>query len=407
MVHDVVVVGAGMAGLAAARVCAEAGLRVVVLEASGRVGGRIRTVRDGEHVIELGAEFVHGRPEELWELIREAGLETYERTGAFLRQEGDELVEMEDDDEEALEGLKQFAGPDCSFEEYVSRLGLSEEERQAEIGYVEGFNAADAGEASVMALGRQQAAEDAIDGDRIWRVRDGYDQVPQFLAERVTAAGGEIVLGARVAVVGWARGRVKVVCDDGRVFEAAKVVVTVPLGVLEGIQFEPRPESVLAAAARLRPGHVCRFTMVFREKSWPSRMSFFLTPKLLPSVWWTARPADDKTLTGWVGGPRALELLKLGEGALRQRAVEAVGKAFGVDARELVVGFHTHDWEQEGGAYSWVPVRGLEASAEMGVPVEETVYFAGEHTDTSGHWGTVHAALRSGLRVAGQVLGRG
>ncbi len=60
-----VVVGAGIAGLAAARVCAEAGLKVVVLEASERVGGRIRTLRVGDAVVELGAEFVHGQPPEL------------------------------------------------------------------------------------------------------------------------------------------------------------------------------------------------------------------------------------------------------------------------------------------------------------------------------------------------------
>src|SRR6266478_3298211 len=73
--HDVVVVGAGMAGLTAARSLAEAGLKVLVVEAQDRIGGRIWT----RHV---GAEFIHGRPPELWALIDEAGLETYERGGS-------------------------------------------------------------------------------------------------------------------------------------------------------------------------------------------------------------------------------------------------------------------------------------------------------------------------------------
>ena len=64
---DVIVVGAGMAGLAAARVLAQAGRRVLVLESSGRTGGRIHTVREAGHAIELGAEFIHGRPPELVE----------------------------------------------------------------------------------------------------------------------------------------------------------------------------------------------------------------------------------------------------------------------------------------------------------------------------------------------------
>ncbi len=123
--------GGGLAGLAAARVCAEAGLSVVVLEASDRVGGRIRTVRasseDGKEVIELGAEFVHGRAAELWDLIEEAGLATYERVGAFLHRGKQGLEPLEGDEEDATEGLKDYAGPDCSFAEYVGRLGLSAE----------------------------------------------------------------------------------------------------------------------------------------------------------------------------------------------------------------------------------------------------------------------------------------
>src|ERR1700730_19155735 len=79
---DVVVIGAGMAGLTAARALAEAGLKVLVVEAQDRIGGRIWTRHVGEEAIELGAEFIHGRPPELWALIDEAGLETYERGGS-------------------------------------------------------------------------------------------------------------------------------------------------------------------------------------------------------------------------------------------------------------------------------------------------------------------------------------
>ena len=191
---DVVIIGAGMAGLAAARALAEAGRRVTVLEATERVGGRIRTVREGAEVIELGAEFVHGRPPELWALIEEAGLSTYERTGDFLELADGALMPREDDEDEALEDLKDFTGPDCTFVEYLDRVRLEPWQREAEIAYVEGFNAADAQVASALALGRQQAAEDAIEGDRVWRIREGYDRLPEFLAERAQAAGATILI---------------------------------------------------------------------------------------------------------------------------------------------------------------------------------------------------------------------
>ena len=412
---DVVVIGAGMAGLAAARVIAEAGRRVIVLEAQDRVGGRIRTIRDGDTVIELGAEFVHGRPPELWDLIAEAGLETYERTGDFLLRSDNGLVAMDDEDGEGdpLEKLKEFAGPDCSFAEYLDRFGLDEDARRQELGFVEGFNAADAGEASAMALERQQVAEDAIEGDRSWRISEGYERLPAFLHKKVEAAGGCIVTEAAVATVRWkARGGAEVSCVDGRVWRADKVVVTVPLGVLQAgiLRFEPEVPGIAEAAKRLRMGHVCRFTVLFNRRLWPEGMSFLMTPELLPRVWWTARPAETHSLSGWVGGPSALALLQLSAEALEHHAVTALAATLEVredSVRAALIGFHTHDWDADEwtrGAYTWVPVGGLEGSAAMCEPVEQTLYFAGEHTDTSGHWGTVHAALRSGLRAGRQVV---
>src|ERR1700761_3733834 len=86
---EVIVIGAGMAGLAAARALAERGVRVTVLEARERVGGRVFTRHADGATVELGAEFVHGRAPELWALIEETGVETVERSGTVLRAEPD------------------------------------------------------------------------------------------------------------------------------------------------------------------------------------------------------------------------------------------------------------------------------------------------------------------------------
>jgi monoamine oxidase len=90
--------------------------------------------------------------------------------------------------------------------------------------------------------------------------------------------------------------------------------------------------------------------------------------------------------------------------------LDSLASALGLSraqVEEALVSAHTHDWRGDPhsqGAYSWVPVGGAQTSAEMAEPVEDTLYFAGEHTDTTGHWGTVHAALRSGLRAGRQVV---
>src|SRR5260370_42188958 len=122
--HDVVVVGAGMAGLTAARGLAEAGLKVLVVEAQDRIGGRIWTRHVGDEAIELGAEFIHGRPPELWALIEEAGLETYERGGAQVCFEDGALSDCSramDTVFEPLEQVEAFDRPAMSFAESLAR----------------------------------------------------------------------------------------------------------------------------------------------------------------------------------------------------------------------------------------------------------------------------------------------
>jgi monoamine oxidase len=420
--HDVVVVGAGMAGLTAARALAEAGLQVLVVEAQDRIGGRILTRHVGDEAIELGAEFIHGRPPELWALIDEAGLETYERDGAqvcfeegALRDCGGEM----DSIFEPLERLKDFAGPDMSFAEYLDRERTPMEQRGPMIGYVEGFNAADHREISAASLGAQQKAEDASGSDHNYRLRGGYDQLPRYLSERITEFGGRVLTGTAVKEIRWEQGLVEVVSDLWN-FSAPRAVVTLPLAVLQSgsVTIEPQPTRILEAAKRLRMGQVRRFTLLFAERLWENlppqpalgEMSFLFAFGEMPPVWWTSRPEMTHTITGWVGGPRSGALTGMDAKTLGRKACATLGRIFGVKkerVHELMRGCYTHDWQYDRfalGAYSYVATGGLKASRQMTEPVEETLFFAGEHTDVTGHWGTVHAAMRSGLRAAEQIL---
>ena len=77
------------------------------------------------------------------------------------------------------------------------------------------------------------------------------------------------------------------------------------------------------------------------------------------------------------------------------------------EVRKHLLRWHMHDWQIDPlslGAYTYVPRGAIDASDHLSQPVEQTLFFAGEHTDTSGHWGTVHGALRSGCRAARQLL---
>ncbi len=420
--NDVVVIGAGMAGLTAARTLAEAGLKVLVLEAQDRIGGRILTQHIGGEAIELGAEFIHGRPPELWALIDEAGLETYERGGmqacfedGALGDCGSEMEEIFD----PLEALKNFDGPDVSFAEYLDRQPMPAEERRRAIAYAEGFNAADHREVSAAALGAQQKAEDAIGTDHSYSLPGGYDQLPAYLAKRILEYGGTVLTGATVSEIRWQRGKAEVITNAGT-FTATRAIVTLPLGVLQSgtVTISPAPNSVLNAAAQLRMGQARRFTLLFKERFWEhlspqsalSELSFLFAFSEMPPVWWTQHPNPSHSITGWVGGPRSAPIAGLSQDELATRACVTMAKIFNIDEnkiRNLLVGCYSHDWQHDRfalGAYSYVATGGLNASREMSEPVENTLYFAGEHTDITGHWGTVHAAVRSGLRAAQQIL---
>jgi monoamine oxidase len=425
---NILVVGAGMAGLTAARTLAEAGHHVTLLEANSRVGGRIHTIREAGEIIELGAEFIHGKPPELWSLIEEANLETYELDGSMLAFEDGRLQDRDEEEESTpiLEKIESSTGPDESFAGYLLRHQIPEDERETVIGYVEGFNAADHRIISTLSLGLQQAAEEAIEGDRLFRIQAGYERLPQFLVQKFTEAGGTLHLHTLVERIDWTPNHVRIEAQShGQpvTFEAAKAVITLPLGVLQqnSVTFSPTPDA-LHEANRLRMGQVRRFTLHFREKFWASlnpsptltqkleTLSFLFAFDSMPPVWWTPHPAPSNTLTGWVGGSRSAALTNLTPAQLGEVACETLAKIFSLDfayLRDQLLGCHTHDWQHDAlafGAYSYIAAGALDACSKMTLPADDTLFFAGEHTDTTGHWGTVHAAIASGHRAAHQIL---
>lgn len=407
-----------------------------MLEARDRIGGRIFTRRatpgaGGEAVpVELGAEFVHGTPAATWSLLREGGLETYELEGRALRF-ADGRLGAGSPSESAASVLEQMmtwfeaqpAGTDLTFDDYLRVAGIDADRARLARAYVEGFNAADAARIGVAALTRQQHAEDAIEGDRIFHVRGGYDRLTAYLGKSLQEAGGRIELGHVVRRIEWSEGRVVVSgsTSGGGAFEhrARRAVITLPLGVLQArkVAFLPSPDRVLELADSLAMGAVVRMSLLFASKPWQRHgdLGFlFAFGEPIPT-WWTPMPNPAALLTGWVGGPKARALerrLQESDGGrgLEEIALPELAKIFESSTSALragLVSVHRHDWQADEfalGAYSYAPAGAAAASARMAEPLSGTLYFAGEHTDTEGHWGTVHAALASGTRAAAKIL---
>jgi monoamine oxidase len=423
---EAVVIGAGVAGLAAARMLAEAGRRVALLEARDRIGGRIHTVQavQGQLPVELGAEFVHGLPAELIDLLHEGGLTRFELDGdsrcvgpgrgiGRLGPCGDQH-EVHKLFEELSHVQLSPASRDLSFSEFVGQRKVGAEATAWATNYVEGFNAADADRISVRALAKQQVAEDAISAERIFRVVEGYARVPEFLLGRFRDAGGELFRSVAVRSISWEPGEVEIATETGRVLSAKSAIVTLPLGVLQArrVVFSPQPMEILKAADSLVMGSAARVVYEFDSAFWKEfaslkGVSFLFAPDATPPTWWTTSPKPGSTLTGWIAGRKAK---RLEMDLLPETGLETLSALLGSplhDVKRRLLRWHMHDWQidpQSLGAYSYVPRGAIDASDQMSVPVEQTLFFAGEHTDTSGHWGTVHGALRSGYRAARQLL---
>jgi monoamine oxidase len=420
--NSILVIGAGMAGLTAACSLAEAGRSITLVEASTRVGGRIHTIREGNEIIELGAEFIHGKPPELWSLIEEANLETYELDGTNLVYEDARLQSRDEQQESStvLDKLEGWTRPDLSFADFLDHEQVPADHRQSLIGYVEGFNAADHHIISAVSLGLQQAAEEEIEGDRLFRLRAGYDQLPQFLAQKFTDAGGSLLLNTLVERIDWTPDHVRIeASSNGKPIhlEAQQAVIALPLGVLQqqSVAFSPVPTPI-HEAHRLRMGHVRRFTLLLRERFWTqlqpaalNELSFLFSFSSMPPVWWTRHPAPGNTLTGWVGGPRSEAFANFTPAQLGEAACKELATIFSLDPaflRYQLIRCVTHDWQRDAlslGAYSYIAAGAIDACSKMTIPADNTLFFAGEHTDTTGNWGTVHAAIRSGHRAAQQI----
>ncbi len=419
---DVAIVGAGVAGLAAAGVLSRAGKDVRCLEASGRIGGRVFTMHDplSPLPIELGAEFVHGRPRETWDIIKAANLKVYEHTPDALHiaaghiQKQKEVGAIAENVIETME--KSVRKKDESFEQYLHRSRQRPEAKSWARIHVEGFDAAHKERISVESLKLESTAADKIDGDRAFRLVGGYDSIPLFLLRSIPRYESVLKLNSIVEAVTWRRGMVEVQHrSDGQVSKLTcrVAIITVPLGVLQAgtIRFNPEPAKVLRAARALEFGQVYRVTFQFQDAFWEEnekmkRIGFLVSNDKQFFTWWTTHPMMSPMLTAWCAGTAADQFRAAGRQAIVDAARASLERILHrkIPPPEAV---YFHDWHADPffrGAYSYVPRGVLRARNALAKPLEDTLIFAGEAAETHGNAGTVHGAIASGFRAASLAL---
>ncbi|SHH16610.1 flavin monoamine oxidase family protein [Bradyrhizobium erythrophlei] len=417
----IVVIGAGAAGLMAARELGRAGKRVTLLEARDRCGGRIDPLSAAEfgYPAEGGAEFIHGEAPVTRALLREAGISLLPIEGRQWRVEGGglsresaaELHEAElhkalrdlKDDVAVAEFLRRhFAGPE------YARLRHSIERM------VEGYDAADPERASTLAL-----RDEWMGGGRGTqnRIAGGYGALIDFLLAECRSHGAEIHLGAVVTAIDVAGGGAMVRCADGDTHACDCVVLTAPLPVLRDITLPPTERERAAAAADIGFGNVIKILTRFETRWWLdgrkdlADLSFLLSDARIP-VWWTQHPADLPVLTGWFGGPKTQVMAELGEQELIQAGLASLAGIFGVSAehiaRDLVAALAIN-WAHDPfarGAYSYATPETRAAQSVLSGFDGGAILFSGEALYRGRDMGTVEAALTSGRDTARTILGR-
>jgi monoamine oxidase len=424
MRRDVVVVGGGVAGLAAADQLARAGRKVLLLEARSRLGGRIHTVVDPayNHAVELGAEFLEGDPDELRELAGQAGLQFHR---IFERHErarpgGKHAVP---DAEDLIDRLLAGNVPPSRdvpvaqlLREQAGRFAPNELESM--IMYLQGFHAADLERYGTRALAENHLAEQ-IDQEQMRRIVGGYGQLVRHLQRRLEAAGAEVLTESAVTRVTWRPGRVELAVRSASGSEpivAGQVVLTVPIGVLRGAEPEiaPMPPGWESALGALETGLAQRIDLRFERAWWMESNQrppvFIHGPGEAFPVWWTTSPPTLPFLTGWVGGPRAARFTNAGRQELVEAALASLSSIFGYSAATLaewLQAAYAYDWSGDPyslGAYTYGGVGAAAAKEMLRQPIEGTLFLAGEALAAEGRNATVPGALSSGIRAAVAVL---
>lgn len=413
--QEIIIIGAGAAGLMAADALSRAGKKWIILEARGRIGGRIFTVHHGNSFpVELGAEFIHGRPRVTWELLKRFRVKAVPVPSSRWRLgEGGFKQDLNSWGKlsQALSHLR-VRKKDRSFAQALAEMKISAPVKEMAERFVSSYHASDIHKISANDLAFQQeaAGESAMEG---YRLPKGYGDLLENLAALLPSRA--IQLNQKALQIRWSRSQVEVLTQKSR-FKAKRVLITVPLGVLKSpgaLVFRPALRDKEAALKKLEMGLAARISFVFSQPFWrnapPRNLSgFFQAEEADIPIWWTGLSPDSPVLTGWLGGPRVLSIGS--RNWFMRRGLESLSRVFGLDGKYLkskLLKVYFHDWSLDPfslGAYSYCGVGGMSSRKELARPVEKTLFFAGEATDISGEASTVAGAFYSGLRAAEEIL---
>lgn len=419
--EKIIIIGAGAAGLMAARTLSAAGKQVIILEARDRIGGRIWPLSAGSfgYEAQAGAEFVHGEALVTKSLAQVAGMTLIETEGDMWSSRDGELTinGVLIPDQDILRDKLRALEEDMPISSFLDRH-FSQEHfaplRKAILDMVQGYDAADPERVSTFEL-----RDEWLGGD-VWkqyRIKEGYGALLAFLESECRKNGTEIHLNTHVQKIETNGTVVKAHDSGGVIYEGTKVVVTVPLPILSDITFVPPIPEKIYAASKMGYGGVIKILLRFKDQWWTntlgkdfSEMDFMFSDGEV-RTWWTQHPLPYPVLTGWVAGPHAEKLKGRSDDDILDIAMNSLSTIFKVPVdtlykelvRPMIANWPADPYAR--GAYSYATPASRASRTEILKPVFGTIFFAGEALYEGKETATVEGALASGLSTAHKILG--
>lgn len=422
---DILIIGAGAAGLMAARELLRYRKSVHILEARNRIGGRIHSLHDPHFArpVELGAEFIHGKLPITFSLMKEYNINKTSLEGKMWHAANGEITRTPEyiPGSEELEKALHNLHEDMSVKNFLDTyLGApSQRELYEDIQrFVEGYDAADINDASALTLKKEWF--DAKP-EQQFRPEKGYGELIEKLAADCKKLGAEISLNTIAKEIHWKPSHTEIITNEGIKYNSEQVLVTVPLGILQSepddiahIQFLPDIPEKFEAAKKLGYGCIIKIILHFNDAFWnhtahkklKRQLGFLFTDAGVPT-WWTYATGDVPMLCGWIGGPKAAMLKDVKEHLILDLAISTLSQIFGEQQNEIcdmILHYHISRWTEDPfalGAYSYAVVNGESYKNILAEPLEKTLFFAGEALDEGG---TVEAAVASALSVVKRML---